>query len=52
MQNECINAHELKKKSVPGYGSWMQCEKCGATNHGVYGGLADTKAKLFLRVTQ
>jgi hypothetical protein len=37
--------HDMEKQSATGHGSWMQCNNCGATNHGGFWWLGGYKSK-------
>lgn len=40
-----VRQHHYRRRSAPGFGAWMQCDHCGATQHSGYHRLAGFKSK-------
>ena len=38
-------SHDMRPQSATGFGRWMQCTKCGATQHSGYYWLGGVKSK-------
>jgi hypothetical protein len=40
-----VRQHHYRRQSATGFGAWMQCDHCGATQHSGYYWLAGFKSK-------